>query len=393
MSHPVQPVTAVPAPPPPAGPAGRPVSVTVASALLWAMAAAGLIYAVITLTVVPGTVSRFRSDVTDADGLVSVVWVGAAIATALAVILFALYIVLGLALRRGSNGARIATLVICALGLLAGCGSAATVGIQRSGDPVASSAGERLSSAYPDGWVGINVGLSVAQMVAYIVVGVLLLTAPKAFFGRGGTAATPHQHTYGSYGGAGLPGGPGQPGGFDPSQPGAFGPPQPGAFGSPQPGYGSPRPGYGPSQPAYGPPQPGYGPPHSGYGPPHPGYGPPQPVFGPPQPGHGSPQAGYGPPPVGYGPPQPGYGPAPSGYEPPLSGSGQFVPGDSPHAQPAQVHSGQVEPGQISSEPASAASAQPGQAGSTPSENPGITPPGGSPARGSEDEYWSRPSE
>ena len=383
MSYPVQPpAVAVPAGPPPGVPASRPASVTVASTLLWAMAAVGLIYAVITLTVVPGTVSRFRGDVSspNVDDLTSVVWVGAAIATALAVILFALYIVLGLALRRGSNGARVATLVICALGLVAGCGSAATVGIQRSGNPVAGSAGERLSSAYPSGWVGLNVGLSVAQMLAYLVVGILLLTAPKAFFGRVGGPAKSPQFGAGPFGGAAYPGGPGQPGGFGPSQPG-FGPPQPG-YGPPQPGYGPPQPGYGPPQPGYGPPQSGYGPPPVGYGPPQPGYGPPPVGYGP---GFGSPPPGYGPAPAGFGPPPPGQVAAPSGYEPPAG----HVPASSGY-ESASGHiaapSGHEPPAGGSSSPEPA---QPGPTGSTPPETPGFA----APARGPEDEYWSRPSE
>ncbi|MGX6604468.1 hypothetical protein ACWKSP_20385 [Micromonosporaceae bacterium Da 78-11] len=315
MSYPVQPSpTTVPAPPP-ATEAGRPATVTAASALLWLMAAVGLFYAVVTLTVVPGTVSRFRDGVTgadaDADNLTGVVWIGAAIATVLAVLLFALFVVLGLALRRGSNAARIATLVICALGLLAGCGSAATVGIERNGDAVAGSLSEGLTTAYPGGWVGINVGLSVAQMIAYVLVGVLLLLTPKAFFGRGAqpvAGSTPQPYGYGApFGGSAYPG----------AQP------HPGGFPTPQPGYGPPQPGYGPAQPGYGPSQPGYGPPQSGYGPPPPGYGPPPSGYGPPQSGHGLSQSGYGPPPAGSGP---------SGPERGSAATPGFAPPTGPHA-------------------------------------------------------------
>src|SRR4051812_6283089 len=105
MSYPVQqpPQAATPAP----QPSGPPSAVTAASALLWAMATAGLIYAGVTLAVVPGVVHRFRSGTAgsdDIDTYASVIWLGAGVALAVAVILFALYVVLGVGLRRGSNG-------------------------------------------------------------------------------------------------------------------------------------------------------------------------------------------------------------------------------------------------------------------------------------------------
>src|SRR4051812_50041002 len=105
MSSPLHPSPAGTAPPEPQ-PSGRPGVVTAASSLLWAMAAAGLIYAIVTLAVVPGVVHRFRGTVStgdDPETYVTVVWLGAALALAVAVILFALYVVLGVALRRGSN--------------------------------------------------------------------------------------------------------------------------------------------------------------------------------------------------------------------------------------------------------------------------------------------------
>src|SRR5215475_7649789 len=119
MSYPVQPPAAAPVTEPaPPEPSGRPSAVTAASTLLWAMAAAGLIYAIVTLVVMPGVVHRFRdggASGDDADSYVTVVWLGAAIAMAVAVILFALYVVLGVALRRGSNAARITTMVVSVL--------------------------------------------------------------------------------------------------------------------------------------------------------------------------------------------------------------------------------------------------------------------------------------
>ncbi|OJF11786.1 hypothetical protein [Couchioplanes caeruleus] len=180
------PVGAAPLPTPAATPR-RPASVGIASALLIVMAVVGLAYAVATLATAPGTVDRFRDTAgnsEDVDGFVTVLWIGAAMSAVLAVILFALYIVLAMGLRRGSNGFRIATLVVCALGLVAGCASTVTVALQRDGDSSPGSLGQALVEAYPDSWIALNVGLGIAQMIGYVLVGVLLLAAPREFFGR-----------------------------------------------------------------------------------------------------------------------------------------------------------------------------------------------------------------
>jgi hypothetical protein len=199
MSYPVgSPSTAAPA-------ARRPVAVTLASALLALMALAGLGYATATLVVVPGTLDRFRDaatgqDSADVDGYVTGVWIGAALAMVLAVILFALYIVLALGLRRGSNGTRIATWVVCGLGVLSGCGSTVAVVAQRSGDGDPGTLGVTLSEAYPSDWIGLNLSLSIAQMVGYLVVAVLLLAGTREHFRRRapGTPAPTAPQAYGA---------------------------------------------------------------------------------------------------------------------------------------------------------------------------------------------------
>jgi hypothetical protein len=237
MSYAVQsPVAATAAP-------RRPLPVLLSAGLLSLMGLVGLGYAVATLVVAPGVVDRFRdaaagADSTDVDGLITVLWIGAALGTVLAVILFALYLVLALGLRRGSNASRIGTWVVCGLGAVAGGGSALAVLAQRSGEGTPGSLGVQLSEAYPGSWIGLNVALAVAQIVGYLIVAVLLLASPGSFFGR--TAKTqPDQYA-------------------QPAPPPGFG----------QPAYGPP-PGYGP--PAYGP---------TGYAPP-PGYVSPNPYGGP----------------------------------------------------------------------------------------------------------------
>jgi hypothetical protein len=217
----------------------RPVTVGLAAVLLAVMGVGGLAYAVATLAVTPGVVDRFRqaaasADNTAVDGLVTVVWVLAAVGTVLAVILFALYIVLALGLRRGSNASRVGVWVLSGLGLLAGCGTTVTVLVEQSGSGGGGGLGNTLAQSYPGNWVGLNLTLAIAQIVGYAVVAVLLMASPGLFFGRG--AQRPATPTY-----AAIP---------------PYGASSP--YG--QPGY-APQPGYG-QHPGYG--QPGYAAPVSG---------------------------------------------------------------------------------------------------------------------------------
>ena len=170
-------------------PRSRPVLVTLAAALLAVLGLAGLVYAVATLAVTPGVVGRFRSaaagaDRADVNGFVTVLWIAAAVAAVVAVILFALYVVLALGLRRGSNAARVGAWVVSGLGILAGAVSAVAVIVQRRGVQTPGTLGTALANAYPSGWIGLNVALALAQVVAYVVVAVLLAVSPGGFFRR-----------------------------------------------------------------------------------------------------------------------------------------------------------------------------------------------------------------
>jgi hypothetical protein len=170
-------------------PRSRPVLVTLAAALLAVLGLAGLVYAVATLAVTPGVVGRFRSaaagaDRADVNGFVTVLWIVVAVAAVVAVILFALYVVLALGLRRGSNAARVGAWVVSGLGILAGAVSAVAVIVQRRGVQTPGTLGTALANAYPSGWIGLNVALALAQVVAYVVVAVLLAVSPGGFFRR-----------------------------------------------------------------------------------------------------------------------------------------------------------------------------------------------------------------
>ncbi|MEV4276810.1 hypothetical protein [Actinoplanes xinjiangensis] len=193
---------AVPTPIVAAPPAGRrPVSVATAVALLWAMAAAGLTYAIGMVAVTVGVVARFRDAVAGsdvADNFVAVMWLVAALALVLSLLVTALFVVLGIALRRGSRLGRGITLGVCVLGVLAGCGTLAILAAQRAGDAAPGTLSEALNSAYPNGWIVLNVVVAVAQVVAYLVVGLLVLATPRGFFGHSASSewATPQTNPF-----------------------------------------------------------------------------------------------------------------------------------------------------------------------------------------------------
>ena len=345
-------------PPPVAAPpfrTGRPAAVTAAALLLWVMAGVGLIYAIVTVVVVPGVVNRFRDVAngpthrpgdlgTDPDYYIAVLWLGASIALVLAVILVAVAAVLGVALRRGSNAARIATLVVCGLGILGGAGASVTVAVQRGGEPVPGSLGQQLTAGYPDGWVGTNLALAVAQVLAYVALAVLVLAAPRGFFRRAAAPATqPAFGPQGSFGG---------PQGSYPVAPGPFAPAGYPAIGYPAPGV------QGPGYPTYA-------------GPVPPG---PSPYARP---------AGY---PPGAYPPPPAVPPAgPMSAVPPPPGSAPAVP---PHAAATASSSQGRNP---DAEPGSAPPEVPDGTAQPASGRPAA--PDGAARPGPDDEYWSRPAE
>ncbi|GLY07226.1 MULTISPECIES: hypothetical protein [Actinoplanes] len=181
MSYAVQPPVAVPAPG-----AARPTAVTAAVALLWTLAVAGLVYAVGGVAVAVSADSRFRElagSSEQVENLVSVIWLGAALAAVAAVVLLGLFVVLGLGLRRGNRIARGVTLGVCGIGALAGLGTLATIAVQRSGEALPGTMGAALGEAYPGGWIALNAVVAGVQVLGYLVVGVLVLTAPGSHFG------------------------------------------------------------------------------------------------------------------------------------------------------------------------------------------------------------------
>ncbi len=235
----------------------RPWNATVAATVLAVMGLGGLAYAVATLAVTPGVVDRFRAatvDGSDADDLVTLLWVGAALGAVLAVILFALYVPLALGLRRGSNGSRIGVWVACGLGFFSGGISLATVLAERAGPVTSGSTGESLADAYPGGWIGLNELLSGLQMAGYVTVAVVLIAAPRGFFGRAAREradAGPAPYAFGPPDGERAPAAyPVVP--YRPS-PVPHGYPQGAPYGMMAPGPDAPPPGYAapPTPPGY----------------------------------------------------------------------------------------------------------------------------------------------
>lgn len=175
-------------PPPVAAPpaARRPATVSTAVALLWAMAVAGLTYATGVVAVTPGVIVRLRDAAPNSgavDNFVTVMWLVAALSLVLGLLFLGFFAILGIALRRGNRLARAIALGACVLGLLTGSGTLAIIAAQRAGEAAPGTLSEALNAAYPSGWITLNVAVAVAQVVAYLVVGVLLLAAPRGFFG------------------------------------------------------------------------------------------------------------------------------------------------------------------------------------------------------------------
>jgi hypothetical protein len=179
--------------PPAAAPVRRPAAVTAAAVLLAAMAAAGLANAVIGLLSVQGITDRFRAtaDATDArgsdvEGLVAALRVGTGVGLLIALVVAVLLVTLAVGILRGSAGARIATWVVCGLGVLCGvCGLAVLVG-QRlvPADRTDADALRALTDAYPGWWLGLNTALLAGQLIGYLVVALLLVLPPANQFFR-----------------------------------------------------------------------------------------------------------------------------------------------------------------------------------------------------------------
>jgi hypothetical protein len=269
-------------------PKQRPTIVTVATYLLFLVAALELINAIVALSTYGKTTDAIRAayEGTSAAGAEGIVGASLIIGAVINILLAGGFAVLGIFDGRGKNPARIVTWVVggislCCLG--AGLGSSALVssmnaGSTTTGGPSSSEVEQRINDALPSWYHAVSVTIVVLALLAMLAVIILLaLPGSNEFFRRQPLAAGfdpsvpyppyPGGPSYpgGQYGQPSYPGQPypGQPYQGQPQQPGGYGQP-----GQPAPGL-SPYPGQpaAPGQPG----SPGY-PGYPGYpGQPYPG--------------------------------------------------------------------------------------------------------------------------
>ncbi|MEV7986390.1 hypothetical protein [Micromonospora sp. NPDC085948] len=186
--------------------ARRPAVVLSAATVLWVMAVIALVYTVVDLVVLGGTVDAFRSAARDTsaspeqiDDVVTLLRASAVLSAVVAALSAPVLAALALGLLAARNGARVATWVVSGLGVLGGCCSVAVLIGERAA-PLQLGADDQalaellglIGDAYPSWWIPLNAGLSVGQVLGYLVVAVLLaLPAANAWFGHRRSAAPP----------------------------------------------------------------------------------------------------------------------------------------------------------------------------------------------------------
>ncbi|WP_233257867.1 hypothetical protein [Micromonospora sp. S4605] len=180
-------------------PSRRPAVVVLAAAVLAVMAVAAVGYAVAGLLALGGAVAEFRSAAAgtsarpdEIDGMVTLLRVSTVLTAVVSLLGGLLLAGLALGLLAGRSGARVGTWVVSGLGLLFGCCGLAVLVGQRAA-PLRLGADERataellalLGDAQPGWWLPVNAGLSVGQVLGYLVVAALLaLPAANAWFRR-----------------------------------------------------------------------------------------------------------------------------------------------------------------------------------------------------------------
>ncbi|GIJ22255.1 hypothetical protein [Micromonospora lutea] len=190
-------------------PARRPAAVMLAVATLAVMALGALVFAMIGLASIDGTVDRFRStagaeaDPGQVDAVVGLLRASVVVSAVLSIFAGLLLVVLTLGLAARLPAARVATWVVAGLGVFCGCGGLVTLIVQRAvplefRDNLGTAELLALvSDAHPAWWIPLTAALSIAQVLGYLVVAVLLaLPAANAWFRRRPAPqrpASPHQ--------------------------------------------------------------------------------------------------------------------------------------------------------------------------------------------------------
>ncbi|MFG3710707.1 hypothetical protein [Micromonospora sp. NPDC047730] len=180
-------------------PARRPGVVTLAVAALVLMAVAALAYAVAGAATLGGTVDRFRDAAgstsagpDQVDRIVTLLRVSTVLTVVVSTVAGLLLAGLALGLRAGRSGARTATWVVSGLGLILGCCALAVLVGERAA-PLRLGEDDRatgellglVDDSHPSWWIPLGAGLSVGQVLGYLVVATLLaLPAANAWFRR-----------------------------------------------------------------------------------------------------------------------------------------------------------------------------------------------------------------
>ncbi|MFF3865775.1 hypothetical protein [Micromonospora sp. NPDC001898] len=188
-------------------PPRRPAAVGLAAAVLVLMAVGAFAYAVAGLVALGGTVDRFRAAAAgttavpgETGGLVTLLRLTVGVSATLTVLVGVVLVGLAFGLLSGRSGARMATWVLCGLGLAFGCcGLAVLIGqravpLRLSGRDQATTTEllGLLGDAYPSWWIPVNAALSAGQILGYLVVTALLaLPAVNAWFRRGRPVPAP----------------------------------------------------------------------------------------------------------------------------------------------------------------------------------------------------------
>lgn len=220
----------------------RPAVVTVAGSLMLVLAVLGVIWTVVSLTVIGGVRDAITEQLTDqdlAEAASALFTVVTLVSMGFQVLIVVAFVLLGIFVLRGANPARITTWAVAGVFLLCGVCGLTVQGfgsVMPAGDPESEQLARAIEDAVPGWYTATDLTISIVQNLALLVIIILLALPPaNAFFAKPVPLWQPPM----GYGGP--------PMAYPPQHPGAVPPPgtQPGAQppGTEPPAYGPPAPG------------------------------------------------------------------------------------------------------------------------------------------------------
>ncbi len=172
----------------------RPLQVTAAGYLLFAVAVLALVVAVLPLPYasdVSAAAKRAYAGLPNGSTTASIISATTYVTAVIYVLAAAGLVVLGVFDLRGSNGARIATWIVGGLGVLCCGGGVASRGLtanlgQGSNAEQMRAAAKEVQKAYPSWFTGVQTALTILAVLALILVIIFItLPASNAYFRRG----------------------------------------------------------------------------------------------------------------------------------------------------------------------------------------------------------------